>query len=245
VSARTPRAAIVTGASSGIGLAIATMLAEEGYALTIASRREAKLNAAAELLAGLGGSVQPVVTDVSSEQAIEELVGRHRERFGRLDVLVNNAGMGIVSPIGEQSTKHVDLQLRVNLRAMILMFRASLDLLKQAGTEHGNALAVFTSSITGKAGAESLSVYSATKHGIVGFTQAMNRELRTMGVKSCALCPGLVDTSLSDYAKHDVPAENMIRASDLAQMVRALLQLSPQCVIPEIIFTGPGDMVLY
>jgi short-subunit dehydrogenase len=244
VTVLSQRAAIVTGASTGIGFAIARMLAEEGYALSVASRKEANLNTAAEALERLGVPVQPVVTDVSSDEDLLELVRRHHERFGRLDVLVNNAGMGIVAPISEQPIKRIDLQLNVNLRAMILMFKASLDLLKQAGAEHGNALAVFSSSITGKAGEQSLSVYSATKHGIVGFTQAMNRELRGTGVKSCALCPGLVDTSLSDYAKGEVRAEDMIRPEDLAEMVRALLRLSPQCVVPEIIFTGPGDLLL-
>jgi NAD(P)-dependent dehydrogenase (short-subunit alcohol dehydrogenase family) len=233
--------ALVTGASSGIGLAIARVLGEEGYAATVVARRPEKLEAAAEALRAGGMEVQAVAANVGDEAEILGVVERHRERFGRLDVLVNNAGIGIGGPIEGFPTKHMDMLLAVNLRSTMLFYRETLDLLRAAGAEHRNALVVNTSSISGKSGSEWLSAYSAAKHGVVGFTQAMNMELHADGIKSCALCPGYVDTPLADYIKGEIPAETMIRAEDIAEAVRFLLRLSPNCVVPEIMFRRPGD----
>jgi short-subunit dehydrogenase len=113
-------------------------------------------------------------------------------------------------------------------------------MLRAAGAEHGEALIVNTSSITGKIGEPGLGVYSATKHGLVGFTQALQRELGPAGIKACVLCPGFVDTDLSDYVKESVPADTMIRSEDVAEAVRALLRLSTNCVIPEILLVQRG-----
>jgi NAD(P)-dependent dehydrogenase (short-subunit alcohol dehydrogenase family) len=234
------RAALVTGASSGIGLAIAAMLAEEGYDLTLASRTEAKLEAAAGSPAFAAVEVLAVPTDVGDPAAIKALVEAHRERFGRLDVLVNNAGLGIAGELAEIKDKHIDLQLNVNLRAPIVFCREAEPLLRAAGTAHGEALIVNTSSITGKIGEPGLGVYSATKHGLVGFTQALQRELGPAGIKATVLCPGFVDTDLSDYVKESVPADTMIRSEDVAEAVRALLRLSTNCVIPEILLVQRG-----
>jgi ketoreductase len=153
---------------------------------------------------------------------------------------VNNAGLGIGGPIEELQTKHLDLQLAVNLRSMILFYREAMPLLRA----DGGALVVNTSSITGKRGTGWLAVYSATKHGMVGFTQAMNEELRDANVKSCALCPAYVDTELAGYASNDVPPEEMIRVEDVAEGVRYLLKLSAHCLIPELVFTRPADSVV-
>ena len=229
------RAALVTGASSGIGLAIAGMLAEEGYDLTLTSRTAAKLEAAAAPLSDLGTAVATIAADLGDPDQVARVAAAHRERFGRLDVLVNNAGLGVVGPLAAIETRHLDLQLAVNLRATILFYREAEEMLRTAGGEHGEALVVNTSSIAGKVGEAELGVYSATKHGIVGFTQAMQRELGPAGVKSCVLCPAFVDTQLSDYVKDTVPAATMIRSEDVAESVRSLLRLSPHCVVPEIV----------
>jgi NAD(P)-dependent dehydrogenase (short-subunit alcohol dehydrogenase family) len=235
------RAAIVTGASSGIGLAIARMLGEEGFGLTLAARRPDKLEAAAAELRDAGAEVEVVPADVSDDEAIRAVVERHRERFGRLDVLVNNAGVGLGAPIADSTTKRVDVQLDVNLRSMILFYREAVEMLRAAGAEHGNALVVNTASIAGKRGEAGLSIYSATKFGVVGFTQAMNRELNSDGIKSCAICPGFVDTAMTDFIKEQVKAEEMIRPEDISEGVRYLLRLSPHCVIPELVFERPGE----
>jgi len=235
-------AAIVTGASSGIGLAIARVLGEEGFALTMAARRAEKLQAAAEGLAAEGNEVQAVAANVANESEIETVVASHRERYGRLDVLVNNAGVGVAAPVGEIETKWLDLQLDVNLRSMILFYRECMDMLTAAGAE-GGALVVNTASIAGKRGLGGNAVYSASKHGVVGWTDSMNSELNHLGIKSTALCPAFVDTPMTDFVKDQVKPEEMIRPRDVAEAVRYLLRLSPMCVVPEIIFMRPGDAV--
>jgi NAD(P)-dependent dehydrogenase (short-subunit alcohol dehydrogenase family) len=235
------RAAIVTGASSGIGLAIAQALGEEGHGLTLAARRLEKLEVAAQTLRKRGFEVEMVAGNMGDEADVRRVVGAHRERFGRLDVLVNGAGLGVGAPVADIETSRVDLQLAVNLRAPILFYRECAELLRAAGAEHRNALVVNVSSISGKYGQAWLSVYSATKAGLIGFTEAMNKELLADGVKSVALAPGWVDTAMTDFIKAQVRAEEMIRTQDIANAVRFLLTLSPHCLVPEIVFQRPGD----
>ncbi len=237
------RAAIVTGASSGIGLAVARVLGEEGYAVTMAARRAEKLEGAVAGLAADGFDVQGIPANVSDEAEIKKVVAAHGERYGRLDVLVNNAGVGIGSPLGDIQTKHLDMQLDVNLRSIVIFYRECLELLRAAGSEHRNALVVNTSSISGKRAEAWLSIYSASKHGVVGWTEAMNKELAGQGIKSTALCPAFVDTPMTDFAKGQVKAEDMIRPEDIAESVRYLLRTSPACIVPEIMFTRPGDQL--
>ena len=166
------KAAIVTGASSGIGLAIAKVLGEEGYALTVASRRPEKLEGAVAELRDAGHEVESLAANVADEEQIKQVVAEHRERYGRLDVLVNNAGVGVGAPVGEIQTKHIDMQLAINLRQIFIFYRECVPMLREAGAEHKNALVVNTSSISGKHGEAWLSVYSATKHGVVGMDRS-------------------------------------------------------------------------
>src|SRR5688500_7249603 len=146
------RAVLVTGGSSGIGLAIARALGEDGYGLTVAARRPEKLEAAADELRREGLEVEAMPTNMADEDQIKALVARHRDRFGRLDVLVNNAGVGIGGAIADAETKKLDMQLDVNLRAVYLTTRESLPMLKEAGGEHGKALVLNMASIAGKFG---------------------------------------------------------------------------------------------
>ena len=235
------RAALVTGASSGIGYAIARMLGEEGYALTLAARRPEKLADAADGLRADGYEVEHVAANMAEEGDIQRVVAAHRERWGRLDVLVNNAGLGFGSGVADAQTKRVDLQLDVNLRAVILFYRECADLLRAAGAEHRNALVVNTSSLSGKSGQAWLNVYSATKAAVIGWTQAMNKELNGDGIKSLALCPGFVDTAMTEFVREHVPQEKMIRPEDVSEAVRFMLRTSPNCVVPEIVFQRPGE----
>jgi NAD(P)-dependent dehydrogenase (short-subunit alcohol dehydrogenase family) len=235
------RAAIVTGASSGIGLAIAHTLAEEGHALTLAARRPDKLETAAQALQHDGHEVQSVAANMGDEAAVKQVVAAHKDRYGRLDVLVNCAGLGAGTPIADADTKRIDLQLDVNLRAPVLFYRECAELLRAAGAEHRNALVINLASISGKSGQPWLSVYSATKAGLIGFTQAMNKELNGEGIKSVALAPGFVDTPMTDFVKSEIKPEEMIRTADIAEAVRFLLKLSPHCVVPEIIFQRASE----
>ncbi len=235
------RAAIVTGASSGIGLAIARVLGEEGFAITMAARRPEKLDAAVAGLAEDGFEVQGVAANVADEAEIQRIVATHRDRYGRLDVLVNNAGVGVGSLVGEIETKRLDMQLDINLRSIVLFYRETVAMLTEAAAEHKNALVVNTSSISGKRAEGWLAVYSATKHGVVGWTEAMNKELGKQGIKSTALCPAFVDTPMTEFIKGQISAEEMITPQDIAESVRYLLKTSPACVVPEIMFIRPGD----
>jgi NAD(P)-dependent dehydrogenase (short-subunit alcohol dehydrogenase family) len=235
------RAALVTGGSSGIGLAIARALGEDGYGVTISARRPDKLEAAAEELRSAGIDVEAVPANMVDEDAIVDLVRRHGDRFGRLDVLVNNAGVGIGGPIAEQDTKKLDMQIGVNLRAVFLTTREGLPMLKQAGAEHRKALVVNTASIAGKSGQGWLAAYSATKFAVVGFTQALHKEHSGDGIQATALCPGFVATAMTDWVAESVPKDEMIQPEDVAEAVRYLLRTSPACIVPELQFVRPGE----
>jgi NAD(P)-dependent dehydrogenase (short-subunit alcohol dehydrogenase family) len=237
------RAAIITGASRGIGRAIAEMLGGEGYGLTITARKPEGLAQTAEEMRAKGYEVEHVAANMADEEAIKQVVARHRDRFGRLDVLVNNAGVGIGAAVGEQQTKYVDMQIAVNVRAIILFYRECAEMLRAAGAEHRNALVVNLSSIAGKTGQAWLSVYSATKHAVIGYSESMNKEMAGDGVKSVAFCPGFVDTDMTDFVKGQVEASEMIRPEDIAEGVRFLLRLSPACLVPEIVFARPGELL--
>ncbi len=236
------RAALVTGGSSGIGLAIARALGEDGYALTISARRAQKLEAAAEELRADGLEVESVAAQMAEEDDVVKLVAAHRERYGRLDVLVNNAGIGIGQAMDSITTKHLDLQLDVNLRSLIIATREALPMLREAGSEHGKALIVNTASIAGKSGQPWLSVYAATKGAVINFSVGTQKELGDAGVQVTALAPGFVDTPMTDFVKEQVEAKKMIRPEDLAEAVRFLLRTSPNTLVPEIVFSRPGDV---
>jgi short-subunit dehydrogenase len=237
------RAAIVTGASRGIGLALAAVLAEEGFGLTLTARRPDALEQAANDLRSQGASVEHLAANLADEDAVHAVATRHREAYGRLDVLVNSAGVGIGAAADEHQTKYVDMQFDVNVRAIVLFYRECAALLRAAGTEHGNALVVNMASMAGKSPQPWLSVYSATKAAVVAYTNAMNKEFSGAGVKSVAFCPGFVDTDMSDFVKSSIPADDMLRTGDIAEALRFVLRLSPNCVIPEIVFQRPGEAI--
>jgi NAD(P)-dependent dehydrogenase (short-subunit alcohol dehydrogenase family) len=217
------KAALVTGGSSGIGLAIATMLREEGFALTLAARTRAKVEVAAEAL-----RAHPVAADVAREEDCRRIVEEHRERHGRLDVLVNSAGVGIAGLVDELDTKHIDLQLDVNLRATILVTAAALPLLRET-----RGLIVNLASIAGTSPSPRLPVYGAAKAGIINFTSSLNRAEEEHGIRATALSPGFVDTPMTEWAP--VPKDRMIRPEDCAEVVRTLLRLSPYARLPHLV----------
>jgi NAD(P)-dependent dehydrogenase (short-subunit alcohol dehydrogenase family) len=236
------RTALITGASSGIGLAIARALGQEGYGLTISARTPEKLEGAVEGLTNEGIEPHWLPANMANEEDISSLVDGHSKRFGRLDVLVNNAGIGIGGEIAQQQTKHIDLQIGVNLRAVYLTTRNCIPMLKQAGSEHGKALVVNVASIAGKAGQPWLAAYSATKAGVVGLSQAAHGELSNSGIQVTALCPAFVATAMTDWVE-GLDKEEMIQPEDIAESVRFLLRTSPNCIVPEIQFLRPGEQV--
>jgi NAD(P)-dependent dehydrogenase (short-subunit alcohol dehydrogenase family) len=210
------KAAVVTGGSSGIGYAIARMLHDE--------RLE---TAAAEL------GAHAVPTDVSRDEDCERLIAEHRERFERVDVLVNCAGVGVAAGIEDLQTKHWDLQFAVNLRGAFLVTRFALPLLKQS-----RGLVVNVSSIAGTIAAPGLAAYGAAKAGLISLTRSLNAEHADDGVRATAICPGFVDTPMAAWT--GMPSEEMIQPEDCAEVVRALLRLSPRARIPQVVVERLG-----
>jgi NAD(P)-dependent dehydrogenase (short-subunit alcohol dehydrogenase family) len=144
--------------------------------------------------------------------------------------------------MAEIVTKHLDMQLGVNLRALIVGTREGLPMLRKAGSEHGKALIVNTASIAGKTGQPWLSVYSATKAAVIGFSQATQKEVASDGIQVTALCPGFVDTPMTEYVRDQVKPDEMIRPEDISEAVRYLLRTSPACLVPEIVFLRPDEL---
>ncbi len=235
------RAALVTGGSSGIGLAIARMLGKDGYGVTVSARRPEKLEEAVAGLREEGIDAHGVPANMVDEDAVKSVVAAHRERYGRLDVLINNAGVGIGGAIADHETKKLDMQLGVNLRAVYITLRECIPMLKEAGAEHNKALVVNTASIAGVHGQPWLAAYSATKAAVIGLSQAAHGELAGDGVQVTAFAPGFVDTPMTDWTKGQIPPEEMIRPEDIAEAVRFLLATSPGCFVPEIRFVRAGD----
>jgi NAD(P)-dependent dehydrogenase (short-subunit alcohol dehydrogenase family) len=221
-------AALVTGGSSGIGLAIARALRDEGFELTLAARTREKVEAAAAELDALA-----VTADLAREEDCRRVVDEHRERHGRLDVLVNSAGVGIGGPIDELPTKHLDVQLDVNLRGLMLVTAAALPLLRET-----RGLIVNLASIAGTMGTPMLPVYGAAKAAVIQFTNTINRGEQEHGVRATAISPGFVDTPMTDFGP--VPKEEMIRPEDCAEIVRLLLRLSPHARVPHVVVERVG-----
>jgi NAD(P)-dependent dehydrogenase (short-subunit alcohol dehydrogenase family) len=225
--------ALVTGGSSGIGLAIARMLREEGFELTLASRTREKIEAAAAEV----GAV-PVAADMGKEEDCIRIVAEHKERFGGLDMLVNSAGIGIAGTVESLQAKHIDLQLGVNLRGLLLVSREAIPLLKET-----KGWIVNLASIAGTAPTPGLTVYGATKAAVIALTRSQNFELDADGVRAIAICPGFVDTPMAEWS--GLPADEMIQPQDCAEIVRMCLRLSPRARIPQVIVerVGSTDLV--
>jgi NAD(P)-dependent dehydrogenase (short-subunit alcohol dehydrogenase family) len=220
--------ALVTGGSSGIGLAIAEMLRADGYDVTLASRTREKLEAAA---AGIGAFA--VTANMADEADCIRAVGEHRERFGGMDVLVNSAGLGVGGTVESLQTKHIDLQLGVNLRGLLLVSREAIPLLKETRGWIFNL-----ASIAGTAPTPGLTVYGATKAAVIALTRSQNLELEAAGVRAIAICPGFVDTAMAAWS--GIAPDEMIRPEDCAEVVRMCLRLSPYARISQVVIERAG-----
>jgi NAD(P)-dependent dehydrogenase (short-subunit alcohol dehydrogenase family) len=238
-----PRAALVTGGSSGIGKALARVLGQEGYAVTISGRDEGKLAAAAEELGAEGIAVHTAAGDVGDEDAIARIVEAHEAAHGRMDALVNAAAYGSGGvPLAHLSTEMLDRHLDVDLRAMFLTIRASLPMLTAAGAEHGKALVVNVSSLAAKGGTPGMTFYAAAKAGVNALTESAQAEARSAGIQFTIFSPGFTATPMSEWTRDaGVAAEEMVAPADLGEGLRFLLRTSPTCLVREIEFTPPAQ----
>ena len=207
------------------------MLREEGYELTLVARRPEPLAAAAE---ELGAEAYPA--NLAEEEGCLGAVAAHVERWGGMDVLVNSAGIGIGGSFGGLDTKKVDLQLDVNLRSTLLVTREALPHLRRSSGH------IFTlASIAGTVPVPGLAIYGATKAALISWTSSLNREEAEHGVRATALSPGFVATRMTDWT--GLPHEEQIQPEDVAELVRAVLHLSPRARVPHIIVERLGDDV--
>jgi NAD(P)-dependent dehydrogenase (short-subunit alcohol dehydrogenase family) len=223
------RSALITGGSSGIGLAIARMLREEGFELTLASRTKEKIEAAATEI-----GAHAIAADVGKEEDCIRVVAEHKERFGGMDMLVNSAGIGIAGTVEAVQTKHIDLQLGINVRGLLLVTRESIPLLKES-----KGWVINLASIAGTAPTPGLTVYGATKAAVIALTRSMNAELDGDGVRAIALCPGFVDTPMAQWS--GLQGDEMIQPEDCAEVVRMCLRLSPRARIPQVVIERVGS----
>ena len=225
------KSALVTGGSSGIGLALARMLRREGYELTLAARRPEKLAQAAEEL-----GAEAFAANLADEEGCVGAVAAHAERWGGMDVLVNSAGIGIGGSFGSLDTKKIDLQLGVNLRSTLLVTRESLPLLRRSAGH------IFTlASIAGTMPVPGLAVYGATKAALISWTSSLNREEAEHGIRATAVSPAFVATAMTDWT--GLPPEEQIQPEDVVELVRAILHLSPRARVPHVVIERVGDTV--
>jgi NAD(P)-dependent dehydrogenase (short-subunit alcohol dehydrogenase family) len=221
--------ALITGGSSGIGLAIAKMLREEGFALTLASRTPEKVEAAA---AELGAHA--IAADVSKPEDCARVVEEHVAREGGLDLLVNSAGIGIAGRVEEVQLKHLDRQLAINLRGLVLVTQAAIPHLRKT-----KGWVVNLASIAGTQPVPILPIYAASKAAVISLTHSLNADLDDDGVRAIAICPGFVDTPMADFS--GLPGEEMIQPEDCAEVVRMCLRLSPRARVPQVVIERVGS----
>ena len=225
------RSALVTGGSSGLGLALARMLRAEGYELTLVARRPEPLEEAATELGAFS-----VAANLGDADECVRVVAAHAERYGGMNVLVNSAGLGIGGNIAALDTKKITLQLDVNLLGTLVVTREALPLLR-ASRGHVVTLA----SIAGTIPTPGLAVYGATKAALIAFTNSLNREEAEHGVRATAISPGFVATRMTEWT--GIPVEEQIQPEDIADLVRTVLHLSPNARVPNIVIERVGDTV--
>src|SRR6476659_4253515 len=213
--------ALVTGGSSGIGLAIARALREDGYELTLVARGPEPLEEAAGEIDALA-----VPANLGDVDECVRVVAAHAERHGGMDVLVNSAGIGIGGSFADQDTKRIALQLDV--------IRESLPLLRAA---RGQVITL--ASIAGTIPTPGLAVYGVTKAALIAWTRSLNREEEAHGVRATAISPGFVATRMTDWT--GLPDEEQITTEDIVALVRTVLSLSPKARVPNIVVERVGD----
>ncbi|WP_181782141.1 SDR family NAD(P)-dependent oxidoreductase [Pseudonocardia pini] len=237
----TAPAALVTGASRGIGALIAEKLATAGWDLTVSARSAGPLQERAAALAGHGGTVRAVTADMGSEEEVLALADAHVEAFGRVDALVLNAGMGSIGAIADFPARRFDKLYAVNVRSAFVLVQRLLPTLRtSAAGERGTAKVIAVSSLTGVAGEPLNSAYGASKAALTSLCETLNTEESEGGVTATAVCPGYVATDMTAPLADQVAPEAMIDAADVAELVVALTRLGRSVVVPSIPMTRPG-----
>jgi len=218
------RVALVTGASSGIGDATARTLAKAGARVAIAARRADRLDALAREIGKLGGDVLPLAADLAKEQENRRIVAKTEAHFGRLDILVNNAGVMLLSPVDAASADDWRRMLELNVLGLMVSTQAALPGMRQRRSGH----IVNVSSTAGRIANANVSGYSASKFGVVAFSEALRKEVYKDNIRVSVIEPGAVATELREHIPHaatkqalDAWAEAMrqLQPADIANAV--------------------------
>ena len=225
------KVAIVTGASRGIGRAVAMMLGRNGVKVTAAARTEQDLLDVCEEIESCGGQSLAVRTDMTSEEDVKQLVRAAVERFGALDIVVNNAGIGVFGPLEQMKTQDWDRIMAVNVRGPFLLCREAIPHLKQS---HDITWIINICSVVGVKGYASQAAYTASKHALLGITKALAAELKEYGIRVHAICPGGVDTALVAQSRPDLDRSVLMQPEEIAEIVLFLLTRSPNAVVDQI-----------
>ena len=227
-------AAIVTGASRGIGKAIAFRLAREGFDLALAARTAGELEAAASECRAEGAGALAVPTDVTREDDVKRLFEETLRELGRLDLVVNNAGGGVYKPIAETTLEEFEHVMAVNARGTFLCSREAMRVMtapcERQGRDTGGII-VNMSSVVGIKGYPNQGAYTAAKHAVVGLSKSLAEEGREHGVRVHVICPGGVATGLIASARPDIDPAELLAPEDVADLVAYLVKLPKNAMI--------------
>ena len=194
---------VVTGASSGIGEATALRLSAAGAAVVLAARRRDRLESLAERIGSEGGRALPVEVDITDERQARELIERTTSDLGRLDVLVNNAGVMLLGPVYEADTEEWRRMVDVNLMGLLYSTHAVLPIMREQGSGH----VVNVSSVAGRVARAGSAVYNATKWAVGAFSEALRQEVLHFNVRVTIIEPGMVVTELAEHISHPMAIE--------------------------------------
>ncbi len=224
--------ALVTGGGRGIGKAIAESLAREGSTVIITGRDEEALALAAVSIGAGGGIVFSHHCELRKPESVAQLCAAIREQFGRLDILINNAGIaGPTANIDQLSLEAWTEIIDTNLTGMFLVTRAALPLL------HPGATIINNISISAKEAFPGMAAYNASKAGCLGFTNTLRNELKTRGIRVIGLLPGATSTDIWEQFWPDAPRDQMISPRTVAAMVLAALKLPDEATVSELEIT--------
>lgn len=223
------KVALVTGASRGIGLAIARSLAALGAKLAICARDPERLEKAGASLRGAGASVVTIPTDLRHASEIAPLVRKTEQSLGGIEILVNNAGIGYFAPVQDASEENWDAVLDTNLKAVFLLSKAVAPGMIRRRSGH----IINIASLAGKSAFAGGAVYCASKWGVLGLTQCMAEDLRPYGIRVSAVSPGSVATDFSPHTAKDT--SKMLQPEDVAHAIESILTQTPQSFISEIL----------
>ena len=223
------KVALVTGAGRGIGKAVALLLGRSGCRVVLTARTPDQLDAVQKEISARGGKALTVATDLIKDDEINMLVEKTQQTWGGVDILINNAGWGKRAPVVKAKVEDWDQTFRLNLRAPMVLAK----LLLPHMIEKGEGAVINIGSVSGKTGEINGAAYSASKFGLIGFTQSLFEEVREYGIKVAVLLPGFVDTPLIP-PNRQLDRIKMIQAEDVAQTVHYVLTSPPTACPVEI-----------